>query len=321
MPDPATILLAQSAAFMIALVTVGAAGRVSVRHEGRDWRSVGWIVSLVAASIAGMYLLGLPPEWPPVQDRDRLFLVVLPAGAIAELVCALFPRRPGVGWLLRIVVAMLAARIVLHGSIYVADVAGPGSRQWNAWQTTGMTMAVGCAVLLVGTTARRGVARWGGGWVVLALAAVAAAAGLTIMLSGYATGGQGALPLAAALIGGWVGARVSGRPADASLGHAVHLAVLLLWGLLVSARFFAELTTLHLVLLGAAPAAIGAIGWQPRRTGRWVPVAVGLAVTLLLCGAVVYQAQQRFAARSGNEADVDGSAPTPSIGDYMDFGK
>ena len=243
MPDPATILLAQSAAFMIALVTVVAAGRVSVRHEGRDWRAVGWIVGLVAASIAGMYLLGLPPEWPPVQDRDRLFLVVLPAGAIAELVCALFPRRPGVGWLLRIVVAMLAARIVLHGSIY-------------AWQTTGMTMAVGCAVLLVGTTARRGVARWGGGWVVLALAAVAAAAGLTIMLSGYATGGQGALPLAAALIGGWVGARVSGRPADASLGHAVHLAVLLLWGLLVSARFFAELTTLHLVLLGAAPAAI-----------------------------------------------------------------
>lgn len=321
MPDPLTILMAQAAAFLIALVTVGAAMRIPVRERGRDWGAIGWIVGLVVASITGLYLLGLAPSWPPVQDRDRLYLIVLPAAAIAELVFALNPRRPAIGWLLRIAVAVLAARIILHGSIYVADVAGPGSRQWNLWQTIGMTTAIGIAVVLVGIVARRGVGRGADGWVALTLAVVAAATGLTIMLSGYATGGQGALPLAAAVVGGWVGWRVSGRPANESLGPAVHLVVLLLWGMLVSARFFAELTTGHLMLLGVAPAVIGAIGWRPRRMGRWVPVAFALTIVALICGAVVYQAQQRFVDRSSNSVEGDDSTPAPSIGDYMDFGK
>src|SRR5205814_2274626 len=81
--------------------------------------------------LLGVFVLGLWPKWPPKEDADRFLLVLLPAAVLVELVAAvpLLPRW--VAWLGRLTVAGFAAPVLLHGSIYLTDAAGPGSRKWS----------------------------------------------------------------------------------------------------------------------------------------------------------------------------------------------
>jgi hypothetical protein len=89
-------------------------------------------------------------------------------------------------------------------------------------------------------------------WTVLAL--TSGAAGISTMLSGYLSAGMLALPLAATC--GTVA--VVGRGA---LGHAgaggVVVGLVCLASILVMGRFFGALSTLHALLLAAAPL----LGW------------------------------------------------------------
>jgi hypothetical protein len=142
------------------------------------------------------------------------------------------------------------------------------------------------------------------------VAFASAGAGITIMLSGYASGGQIGLPLAAALTGAVGVSLVSRQP---SYGEgALSVGIVSLFALLIMGRFFGELATnqAFLLFLGLL------LGWLPelpyvRRLGprlrgfaRVVLIMVPVVVALML-------AQQKF---------VKDSAGT-SQEDYMDLGK
>src|SRR5262249_27371713 len=138
-----------------------------------------------------------------------------------------------------------------------------------------------------------------------------------VMLSGYASGGQMGLPLAAALVGAMVASLALVGPLD--VNGILGLGVVGLFALLVIGRFFGQLATGHAALLFFGLL----LCWLPempyvRRLGprlrgllRVVLVAVPVIIALTL-------AQQKHLKDS---ARTSPGSEEPSIQDYMDFGK
>src|SRR5205823_2311547 len=146
------------------------------------------------------------------------------------------------------------------------DSAGPGTSEWSS--ATAWVVLGGLAAALAASWALldRLTDRSGGRPVLLALAVAAAGSGLTVMLSGYATGGMLGLPLAAGLAGAAAASLLlAGKP---DLKGAVGVGVVGLFALLVVGRFFGSLSTAHAALLFAAPllAWLGELPWA-RRAG------------------------------------------------------
>jgi hypothetical protein len=138
------------------------------------------------------------------------------------------------------------------------------------------------------------------------------------MLSGYATGGQDGLPLSAALLGGSAAALLLSPAARGT--SPVGIAVVLLFSLLVIGRFFGELSSVHAILLFAAPL----LGWLPELAPlrRVSPRIRGLARVILvtvLVVAVVGDAVRNFV--NNGQASPGSPSSEPSIRDYADFGR
>jgi hypothetical protein len=311
MPDP--ILILQS----VAAAAVSAAAVLLLC--GWPWRApragraaVGGVLGVVVGLIAGCWVLAITPRWPPREDQDRLLLILLPAVVVVEVLAALAGRFRWLFWLPRLAVAAGAAVVLLHGSVYLSD-----AIEWTPeqrWQILG-----GLAAALAGTWA---VLAWllrrpAGRAVPLALSVACAGAAITIMLSGYASGGMLGLPLAAAVGGAALASLV--LAGAAGVEGVLGVAVVGLFALLVSGRFFGELFTSHAALLFFAPLLcllfelpyLRRLGPRLRGIGAVLLAAVPVVVALTL-------AQRNFVADSAGPA---ASPDEPSIQDYLDYGK
>src|SRR5207245_1722999 len=87
MPDPILILKAMAAAALTsaAVLLLCAWAWRTTRPE---FLSAGSALGIGLGFFVGCWFLGLVPHWPPLEDRDRLLLIVLPAAAGVELVAA-----------------------------------------------------------------------------------------------------------------------------------------------------------------------------------------------------------------------------------------
>ena len=226
---------------------------------------------------------------------------MVPAVLAVELLSA-FPRVPRwLAWALRVAIAGGLARVLLHGSIYLAGPGTPDSQAWPkgwAWPILGSLAAFQILVwALLVRLARRspGVAP------MIGLAIVSGGSAITIMLSAYASGGQIGLPLSAAILGASAVAMIGPKPVR--LTAPIGVAIVGISSLLVIGRFFGELRTDHAVLLFVAPL----LAWIPElpRLRRMPPWARGL-LGVLLVGAVVSgvlaDAARRFIGGSGSTA-------------------
>jgi hypothetical protein len=314
MPDPVIILQASAVAALLAAAAVLLAGRARPA-----WASATGAIGLGIGFAAGAWWLGLAPRFALREDKDRLFLVLLPAAVAAEVIAAFSRRAPWLGWLLRLAVAAGAAPVLLHGSSYLTDAAGPGTREWSPGQTWCVLGALAAALVtnqaLLGRLARRAAGRS----VLLTLALVAAGAGVTVMLSGYASGGQLAFPLTAGLGAAAVAALFLPEPRD--LTGPVGVGVVGLFAVLVIGRFFGSLTDANAALVFFAPL----LGWLPEllpagRVGAWGRGFVRLALAAAPLAIVLMLAAQKFAADSAPPSS-EPAAREPSIEDYMNFGK
>jgi hypothetical protein len=320
MPDPIFMAWAMGLAFVASAVILAACvvwG--SRRAHGAAWIDAGWVLSLGIGFYLGCRALGIWPHWPPLEDQDRLLALVIPFVLGIELLAAV-PSVPG--WLigtLRLAMVGLGARILLHETIYLTDVAGPGTREWSpavAWLVLGCLAASEAAVwalMSLLTRRRPGVSP------VVCLSVSTAGSAVTIMLSGYATGGQAGLPLAAALLGATAVAPAL-RPGPARGTGAIGVAVVGLFSLLVIGRFFGELSSPHAILLFSSPL----LGWLPELPGlrRLAPWARGLArvlFTAFLVFAIVIHAAWKFVAES--QPSTGPGSNEPAIEDYTDFGR
>jgi hypothetical protein len=310
MPDP--ILMAKAMGIACAATALLCAvfffwGR---RASAPFWTDVGWVAGLGAGFYLGCWMLDLWPRWPPLEDLDRLMILVIPAVLAVETLAAFAKVPRWLAWVLRLALAGCVPRVLLHGSSYLADVAGPGTRLWSpgwAWLILGILAAVlVTAWIVLALLARRAA----GVSLVASLALAVGASALAIMLSGYATGGQAGLPLAAALLGGSAVALVV-VPGRCRPAAPIGVALVGLSSLLLAGRFFGELRSDHAILLFGAPL----LAWLPELPGlrRLAPWARGLARVLLvgiITSGVVVDAARRFAAESGSSAASlpDGSA-------------
>jgi hypothetical protein len=316
MPDPLQIIGA--------CVAAGALAGVLILFGSWPWRAPRPTRSRIAGALAvgagwfvGCWRLGLRPDWPPREDLDRLLVVLLPALVGVEVVAAVLPLQRWIVWLLRGMVAIAVTPILLYQSIYLAELAGPGSRAWTTQQTWLILGGIAAALLLVWGALVRLAQRSPGRWAPLALAVTCGGAAITIMLSGYASGGQPGLPLAAVLIAIVVASLFITGPVDAA--GPISIGVVGLFALLVIGRFFGELTTQHAVLLGSA----ALLAWAPdlpgvRRWGARLRGGLRVVLTALPVAAAVFLAQRSFVEDSAPTGTDDGGA---TIEDYMNYGQ
>jgi hypothetical protein len=301
------ILEASAAALLAAAVLLFLGGR---------W---GGAAGLAVGFFVGAWVLGVHPSFPPREDQDRWLLVLLPAVVAVEIAAAALGRLSWLAWALRLALAAGAAPVLLYGSSYVADLSGPGSREWTPAQAGlilgGLAAGLAAAWMLLDRLARRSPR----GAVPLVLALAAAGSGVVVMLSGYASGGQLGFPLAAGLAGA-AGASwfLRGKP---DLRGVLGVGIVGLFALLVAGRFFGKLTTANAVLLFGASLlawlpelpALGRIGPRRRAFAGWSLAGLPVALALVLAG-------QKFKADSVSPSAPSGT-PQPSVQDYLDFGK
>lgn len=309
MPDPLLILRAMAAAFVAAAAVLLVLGRA-----GRSRPALSWALGVGVAFFLGAVLLNPDVNWPPREDRERLLTVLLPAAVFVELLAAFVPAW--LGWVLRVLVAAAAAPVLLYGSRYLTEPPGPGSKGWAPEEMALQLSAMAAALLGVWAALALLLRRQPTRSAPLALAVVAAGAGLGVMLSGNASDGQMGLPLAAALTGAAAASLIL-RVAPSGAA-AVSVGIVALFGLLVNGRFFAQMTTAHAALLLAAPL----LCWLPelpgvRRLRPWLRGGLRLALVAVPLALVLTQAYAKYT----EESQSTSQPGEPTLEDYMNFGQ
>jgi hypothetical protein len=321
MPDAILILGATAAAGIVAavlmLLGVWPARKVAAAVPAR--RSVlGTCVEVLAVAGGmgiGCWWLDIRPSSPPVEDKDRLLFVLLPAAGIVEILAVVLQRRPWFGRVLRLLLALPLPFLLLFGSGWLPAKWTPGGDPTapSTWtEQEALRNLVGLGILLAAVW---GLLVWAaqraGGFVVpAALGLISAAAGVTIMLSGYATGGMIGLPFAGVAAGALLVCVLLAR--SHSMTGLVGIGTVLLFGLLMSGEFFGELTRTNFALLIAGPVLCGLIALPPvQKLKSAVRFVVVLVATLVPAGVAVGLAQRSFAAAT-DESSAYGAAGTAS---------
>ena len=291
---PNFVLMMQS---LLLAAIVGGVVLLVIARSGANpapWRlAAGWIGGLGAGIYAGCGLLGDWPRWPPLEDRDRLLVILLPLALAVEFAAMLMQNRRWPAWLLRISLAAAVAPILLHNSAYLADLSGPGSAEWNRVE----------AVLVLGSSA----VMLAGVWGLLAklhartsdralspvVILVALACGITVMLCGYYRGGLLALPIAGAIAG--VSLASYALPKQPAENPCPGIGLIGIFTVIFIGRFYGSLPTSLAICLLLVPL-LAWTGELPRI--RNLPpaarAAIRIAAVLAALALIVTCAQIRF---------------------------
>jgi len=294
---------------------VACCGRAA--RGGHPIHRCAWPLGIGVAAIFGMVMLGVRPSGRFAGDQERLAFIVLPLVTLVEsLAAALQPAR---WWAmgLRALVAASLWPILLHGSVYLGGGVALSPHAWKPAEKAAMlggAAAALTAVLLILTETSRHASR---SVLLGCLALTTAATGITMMLSGYLTGGQHAMPLAAALVVACGMSAVVGSADDAA---GVGVGFVGLAGLTTIGHFFGSLSEAHAVVLVAVPLIswLAEAGLQQRLGPRWRAL-VAVAGTAVVLAWVVWQAYVRFDAASTTTRAHE--AGTADVQDYLNFGR
>ena len=320
MPDPLELLTAMGIAVLIAAAVTSPVllfSRFPLQPPHVACLSLGSALGTGLAIAVGCWLLQKKPRWSLAEDQDRLLTLLVPLAVGVECLAAFRKLPAWLAWGLRVLLAASAAPILLYQSRYLSDLAGPDTREWTSQQMVqvlgglAVLLAVVWALLVLLVRRSPGVA------VPLALSMTCVATAMTIMLSGYLSGGELGLPLAAAIVGGAVITAVSSSTPN--LAAPIGVGVVGLFGLLVIGRFFGSLTTEHALLLFAAPL----LCWLPelplvRRLAPTLRASLQVALVVLPIAFVLQGAKKQF---DEDNQPTAGSPGEPTVQDYMNFGK
>jgi hypothetical protein len=238
MPEPLLYLQAMAAA-------AGASALVAIVLSW--WSSsvkLPLVLAIVVGAIAGYWWLRYQPRYPPVSALDRFLVIVLPAVTLIEAL-ACWKRLPSrVATALRLALALVVGRILLHDSVYLIGT----NPTWTTTEAIGVLVL--CAVMLAGTWLWLGrlAARSTGISLSLALVLSLLCAGIPIALAGSIKVGGAAVPLAAAL----AGAALVMRPYK-NHEALVGIGVVSLFSVLFIGRFFGGLSTVSALTIFLAP--------------------------------------------------------------------
>lgn len=312
MPNPVVLLQAVIVAAVIAVLVPIACDRFD-RRATLGLRACGWPLGVGCGAIAGMWILGVQLSGRFASDQERLAFIVLPLVTLVETLISAVRATRWWAVLLRGFVGLSVCAILLYGSVYLAGGPSAGHHGWRAIDTALMLGSVGAVMTAALLALADKGPRSTGPAQLCCLGLATAAAGLTTMLSGYLTGGQLALPIAAVMMvacGMSFGRPIS--PAVSSVGF-VGLA-----GIVIIGHFFGSLTVVHAIVLSAAPF----ICWLVNRVPQewllpWHRGILSLVMTTVLLAGVVWHAQLQFnAAYVTSRPDAPES---PTVQDYLKY--
>ena len=262
------------------------------------------VMGIACGLLAGYRMLHLRVSWPPVSALDRLLTLIIPAVIGVELLAGWNRVPRWLPWCLRVGLALLLPRVLLHGSVYLSDTGA-----WPAWRS-GVLLIVNSVLLALMWWLMLAMARkramsgndsqsedWGPPAAVsasLSLCLSIQCAAATIMLAGYVTGGAAALPLTAALAGAVLASRLLTKDAEAT--GIIGIGVVGLFGLLFIGRFFGGLSTVQSLTILLAPL----LCWvtETRVTHDWKAWQIGairlVLVVIPLIIVVVFEMQDFY---------------------------
>jgi hypothetical protein len=294
MPDPLLYLQATAAAAIVSAVFVLALAGWR-RPVGFFWLNTVCLLGISLGLALGCHLLRLHPAWPPRNGLDRLLTVVLPAVVGLELLAGSPRVSVRVAWLLRVALALMIPRILLHGSVYLSG----ASDSWSVWQTGLVLAACGLLLIAVWGLLSQLSRRAGGATIALAVGLTFPSAGLAIMLAGYIQGGVAALPLGgtigATTLVVWLHACRQESDAAAYYQGLLGLGLVGLFGLMFIGCFFGRLSSAYALALLSAPLLCGVPEWLPLRPrSPWGLDLLRLAMVALVLGIVLFAAKRDF---------------------------
>jgi len=248
MPDPLLYLQAMGAAAVIsALVVLIIAWFRPIALARRTPQLC--ILGIGLGMMTGYGMLSFPWDWPPSNALNRFLLIVIPAVCVLESLAGDSPVAIRVTWIARIVLAMLAPRILLHGSVYL--------KEWNVGQSWIMLGACGSMLSGVWILLSRYTARSPGISLPIGLALSVQSAGLAVMLAGYIKGGVAAIPIAATLWGTafalWMVRSASVDSVRGATRVLVGIGVVGLFGILVVGEYFGRLPSSSAFVILVSP--------------------------------------------------------------------
>jgi hypothetical protein len=302
----ALVAAASAAAILVACAFLGRRSAALV--------ATGWVLGLAGGFYAGLFVLDLNPNWPPREVHERFLFILFPACLAVELLVIWLHPPKWFGWCLRLLIATATAPVLLYQTIYLADLAGPGSREWTVAQAAAILAALGAGVSVVWAGLTACARRVSGSSILLALSLVCGAAGISVMYSGYLSAGQLGLPLAGAL-GGMAVVSPALRGGAACIS-AVGPGVVGLSCLVMLGRFFGELSTPLAAILFGAPLLCWLVEAPPLlRLPHRMRVAVRILVVAVPAALALTQARGKAEQASG---PPDGSSDH-SASDYSAF--
>ncbi|WP_437204334.1 hypothetical protein [Planctomicrobium sp. SH664] len=312
MPTPQLILGTFGVALLVSLVVDLCGALLTVRRSEAVRRIVP-IVGLALGLIAGLIWMSFRPHWPPREDQDRLALLLLPGLLLLELLAGLTSSHQWLGHVLRLGFSVVTLPVLLWGSVYVPATFSGSSTSWPEF--IGLLTAAAAALAAVWFGLLWSNAKSGGRGNVLLVSVVLVAAGLMVMLSGYASGGVLAFPLSGTIAGCWLAALIWKKP---DFRAATSFGVVGVFSILAIGVAFGELP---LRTAGVFWGPLGLSVWcdllfrtaSPRRREA-MRFALVLLPVLLSTGMTVRQFAKASAvpAPSGAPSDV-------SVDDYLNY--
>lgn len=217
--------------------------------------SLGSLIALAAGIATGCRILFPQMEWSLTGALDRFLWLILPASLLIELVGCVPAVPRATLWILRLCSAMLYGRILLHGSVYLAN----ETEGWSFLKILTLLLVTGLSLSLMWILLTRLLSGKAPATVPASISLSILSAGIAVALAGYIRGGAAAIPVGSALLSVTVtmgllkivnhGPASTGSPFESITGTGV----VFLFSLLFMGKFFGAISTTQSVIIFFSP--------------------------------------------------------------------
>ena len=181
------VLLAR--AVLVGALTAAVVMQLATRGLPRPWRrDACWTWAVGVGVLAASGATDQWPGWPPLEDSARFLTLLVPLTLVVETLAATM-RSSSAAWIVRLGLAAVVAPILLHHSVYLADLNGRDSAEWSFSQATIVLCGLAATLALVWAILSGLQSRTSTSAVLWLLVLDALATAVTVMLSGYLRGG------------------------------------------------------------------------------------------------------------------------------------
>lgn len=292
MPEPLLYLKAMAIVVVVSVASV-LTMLVVWRFVSKTWLNSVSVLGMGIGLTVGYYVMAFRLVWPPVNGLDRFLTIVLPVTLGIELIAGFSNLPNWVAWILRISLAVMIPRILLHGSVYLSG------NDWTLWQAATTMLACTLLLAVVWSLLFWLSQRSPGVSISLALYLATLCMGLIVMMGGYIRGGAAAFPLAGVLLASpiwirWITTNY-GRLDYSGDSAVLGIGVVGLFGLLLVGVFFGRVS----MICGLATLLAPLICWSTeppllRHRKPWVVGSIRLVLVAIPLLLVITAAKHNF---------------------------